>query len=740
MATKIKRLSINRIILLTINIPTILIVLLFGGCQKEEEKIKPIISTTQITDITANSVISGGKISNDGGTPVTTRGIVWDTSPNATTALPTKTIDGSGVGTFTSKIIGLLPLTKYFIRSYATNSIGTSYGDELTFTTLANLPSVTTNLTTNLTSSSILSGGTIINDGGATITARGVVWGTSSSPTTSLTTKTVDGSGVGAFESTINGLTFATKYYIRAYATNSIGTSYGNELTFTTLPIIPTLTTTPVTNLTSVSASSGGTISSDGGAPVTSRGIVWDNKTNPTIQLVTKTSDGSGVGNFISELRGLNPSTTYYVRAYATNSAGTSYGNELTFMTNSLQSHDFNKVQIPVGGNSWVDNGAVITPDGLTNWVNSSSTCKTYIRLSQPGTLKVSLKINATSGNNNIKVTILYKSVQLPISGNVETEYFAGQWDIANEGYISIDIQGVSRTSTTYGVLSYIFLSGSAVSSTMNYIPNNDNNMFYWGRRGVSLHLWHDITGSNNIEWFYSEIKVPANNDVVGSYYMANGFGEGYFGMQVSSATERRVLFSIWSPYVTDDPTKIPPEDKVILIRKGANVITGTFGNEGSGGQSYLVYNWKAESTYKFLVQGKPIENNFTQYTAWFFSPDESKWFLIASWKRPKTSTYLKNLYSFLENFYDNGGARTRMALYGNQWIKENGGNWKEISKATLTGSNESMYRKDYAGGISNGTYYLKIAGFFSQYTPLNQAFERFPINVPPDIDFSTLP
>lgn len=398
------------------------------------------------------------------------------------------------------------------------------------------------------------------------------------------------------------------------------------------------------------------------------------------------------------------------------------------------------KVQIPVGGNSYADHGAKISRAGLTNWNNPATVCKTYVRLSQAGTLKVWLKINAEDGNSVIKITILDRSEQLKVSGNTETEVYAGQWDVASEGYVSIDVQGISKTSPEYGILSNILISGSAVTDQMSYIPNNDNNMFYWGRRGVSLHLRHDVTGLNNIEWFYSEIEVPEGNDVTGSYYMADGFSNGYFGMQVNSATERRVLFSVWSPFATDDPRKIPPEDQVILVRKGDSVNTGSFGNEGSGGQSYLKFNWKAGNTYRFLIQGKPVENNYTQYTAWFFAPEESKWFLIASWNRPKTSVYLKNLYSFLENFNAEGGTRTRMALYGNQWAKENGSDWKEITKATFTGSNEWKYRKDYAGGISDGTYYLRTAGFFSQFTPLNQIFQRQPVNMPPDINFDALP
>ncbi len=700
----------------------------------------PILTSNSITNITSTSAAGGGNISSDGGASITARGVIWSTDTAPTISLSTKTTDGSASGNFTSNLTGLASATKYYVRAYATNSVGTSYGNEITFTTSANLSTLTTNPITNITSTSASGGGNVSSDGGTVITARGIVWGTNPAPTISLSTKTTAGSGTGSFTSNLTGLLAATKYYVRAYATNSLGTSYGEELAFTTSANLPALTSKPVINITSTSASGGGIISSDGEASITARGVVWSPNPVPTIALATKTTDGLGTGSFTSNLSGLSGATKYYVRAYATNSVGTSYGDEVTFTTSVPGVHDSNKVLVPVGGNSWVDNGALIATEGLTNWTNSSSVCKTYIRLSQPGALKVSLKINAGNGTNTIKVTVLNKSVELTITGNIENEVFVGEWDVPSEGYISIDVQGISKASISFGLLTNVVVSGSAVTNTMAYVPDNTDNRFYWQRRGPALSLFHDVTGTNNIEWYYSEIKVPTNSDVIGSYYMANGFAEGYFGFQVVSSTERIVLFSVWSPFVTDDPTMIPLEDQVILVRKGVNVVTGSFGNEGSGGKSYLKYNWIANNTYKFLVQGKPIDSNNTQYTAWFFAPEENKWFVIASWKRPKTSTYLKSLYSFIENFNTETGNIARMALYGNQWVRENGGTtWKELKRATLTGS-EAVFRKDYAGGIEGSNYYLKISGHFNQFTELNTTFTRQSLNVPPSIDLSTLP
>lgn len=196
------------------------------------------------------------------------------------------------------------------------------------------LPELTTAEISGLVHNGATCGGNIKSDGGATVSARGVCWSKNQNPTIN-DSKTTDGQGTGSFTSTISGLELNTVYYVRAYATNSAGTAYGNSVTFTTQttnPNLPVLTTSVIGNITKNSASSGGNITSDGGKTITARGICWGTSSNPTIT-ANKTTDGSGSGTFISSITGLNPNTTYFVRAYATNSEGTSYGHELSFKT-----------------------------------------------------------------------------------------------------------------------------------------------------------------------------------------------------------------------------------------------------------------------------------------------------------------------------------------------------------------------------------------------------------------------
>ncbi len=299
----------------------------------------PILNSTSdaysITQTTANS---GGNVSSDGGFSVMSKGVCWSTTTNPTISLATKTSDGTGNGSFESNLSGLMAGTTYYVRAYATNSIGTGYGSQINFTTSpVVLATITTSTALKTSQSSATCGGNVSSGGGGTITERGVCWSTSSSPTIALSTKTSDGTGTGAFTSSMTGLLENTTYYIRAYATNSAGTAYGAQVSITITPIvIPTITTSSAIPASQTTATCGGTITSDGGATITARGVCWSTETIPTIALSTKTVDGTGLGTFTSSITGLIVNTTYYVRAYATNSAGTAYGAQVSFSSNTL--------------------------------------------------------------------------------------------------------------------------------------------------------------------------------------------------------------------------------------------------------------------------------------------------------------------------------------------------------------------------------------------------------------------
>jgi uncharacterized protein (TIGR02145 family) len=306
----------------------------------------PELTTVAVTGITSSAAVSGGNIISDGGAAVTTRGICWAATVNPTIS-DSKTSNGSGTGSFSANITGLTPGSAYHVRAYATNSVGTAYGNDLPFTASAVTPTLTTATISSPTRTTAISGGNITNNGGAAVTARGVCWSTSSGPV-ATGSHTTDGTGNGIFTSNIAGLSSGTTYYVRAYATNTAGTAYGNEVFFTTSPVqIPTLSTTAVTTVTLTTAVSGGNITDDNGGIVTARGVCWNTSGNPTIS-DTKSSDGTGIGSFASNIAGLTAGTIYYARAYATNSAGTGYGNQIIFTASiaDIESNIYKTVQI----------------------------------------------------------------------------------------------------------------------------------------------------------------------------------------------------------------------------------------------------------------------------------------------------------------------------------------------------------------------------------------------------------
>jgi plastocyanin len=201
-------------------------------------------------------------------------------------------------------------------------------------------PVLSTTTVSSITTTTAISGGTVSSNGGGTITAKGICWSTAHNPTIA-DSKTIESTSANIFISSITSLSANTTYFVRAYATNSAGTGYGVEQTFTTLSVgsasIPTLTTTAISSITSAGASSGGAISLDGGAAVTARGVCWSTSANPTIA-DAKTTNGTGTGAFVSSITGLAANTTYHVRAYATNSVGTAYGNDVSFTTSAASS------------------------------------------------------------------------------------------------------------------------------------------------------------------------------------------------------------------------------------------------------------------------------------------------------------------------------------------------------------------------------------------------------------------
>jgi hypothetical protein len=225
----------------------------------------------------------------------------------------------------------LQPGVTYYCRAYATNSFGTAYGSNITITTPAKIPTVTTTTVTSILQNTFNSGGTVTSDGGDLVTSRGICYSKTSTPTTSDLIVT-SGSGVGAYISAVSGLVPNTTYYVRAFAINVAGAGYGSEIILKTRQSgIPSLITQAPNNITYNSAKSGGIIYLDSGSAITAKGVCWSLVSKPTVAN-SKTYDGTGVASFVSDLTNLTLGSKYYIRAYATNSIGTGYGLEYSFV------------------------------------------------------------------------------------------------------------------------------------------------------------------------------------------------------------------------------------------------------------------------------------------------------------------------------------------------------------------------------------------------------------------------
>jgi len=471
----------------------------------------PVVVTASLNNITEKSALAGGNVLQDGGSEVLYKGVCWSTNINPTVKLTSKTISGNNLGAFTSNITGLSKGTLYHVRAYAINSYDTAYGGDTIFMTL-DAAKVLTDSVTNISGTSATCGGTVTSDGGSFILRRGVCWSTSTLPTIVNASYSTDGFGSGHFSSTLSFLTTGTTYYVRAYAVNSTDTAYGNEVIFKT-PSLPAVTTAIVTSITGNSALCGGNAVS--GDNITSKGVVWSKFPNPTIALSTKTNDGTGKGTFSSSITNLNLNSKYYVRAYATNSVGTAYGNEINFttadkavvITANPQIKNYGEVEC--GGNVTSDGGMTVTQRGVCWDIQSNP--KFGINITNDG----SGTGNYISLIKNLNPETKYYIRSYAING-VDTSYgevknliitppLATTGSSSNIVFTDADISGVINARGQFTNISFEYGLTTSYGNTILASPSTSSNLTI---ENVSAHL----TGLNHNTTYHYRILAESEH------------------------------------------------------------------------------------------------------------------------------------------------------------------------------------------------------------------------------------
>jgi FlaG/FlaF family flagellin (archaellin) len=308
-------------------------ILVLVSCKLEEPQNPPSIITKVASDVTLKNATLNGEVTDEGFSATSDRGFVFsDKNPNPSVS-DTKIQSGYGKGEF-SIVLDKLPVkTKYYYKAYATNTKGTAYGEVQSFTTADySLSSLNTELPKNVGYTTAVLGGIITNDGGASISERGVCYSLNPNPTIT-DNKVVSGRGIGSFAVDIINLKDNSKYYARAYAINAKGIAYGNEQTFSTIEFkLPAFINKEPNSIGSTSFLFGTEISDNGGTDIVERGFCYGVNNNPTVN-DTKLKSGNGDGSYFSMISGLRENTTYYIRSYAINSKGIGYGSQVIVKT-----------------------------------------------------------------------------------------------------------------------------------------------------------------------------------------------------------------------------------------------------------------------------------------------------------------------------------------------------------------------------------------------------------------------
>lgn len=244
------------------------------------------------------------------------------------------------------------------------------------------------------------------------------------------------------------------------------------------------------------------------------------------------------------------------------------------------------------------------------------------------------------------------------------------------------------------------------------------------GKACRSVHLGYTNVPESTA--FYNEITVEQSAG--GTYFCVCGFSRGYYGIQELYDGKKVIIFSVWDPGNQDNPNEVEETQRVKLLYSDPAVRVKRFGNEGTGGQSFLDFDWKAGETYRFIVAARR-NNDRTEYASFFFHPDQQKWIHLVTFSTLTPDTALKGYYAFVEDFRRNGesATMTRTATYPNGWVRLSDGQWTPISQARFTGDSNPV--TNINAGLRNHQFYLSTGGSITNDdVPLRQVMTR-PVN-----------
>lgn len=374
------------------------------------------------------------------------------------------------------------------------------------------------------------------------------------------------------------------------------------------------------------------------------------------------------------------------------------------------------------------DGATVSRAHGVSDWVQVGTDVRWYGEFKATGPVRVAVALTLPPGDSlPLRLDVGGTSRTATARGaDGEIRVDLGEIAIATAGYQRFDLS-LLGPAVPGGEIDALLLDGAPVSSAhFNLDPR---------RNAASVHLRFPTDTGAQITGFYD--AVTAVDDPVATYYMAAGFSRGYFGMQVNSPTERRIIFSVWdaaSGTTATDRSTVPVDDQTVLVAKGPGVEASVFGNEGTGGHSHLVYNWKTGSTQQFFVTAA-TDGSHTTYSGYWLDPETQRWQLIASFRAAKDGGTLRRLYAFSEDFDGATGDLRRKARYGPQWIRLADSSWQELTTATFThDATGKAARTDRFMGVEDGRFFLSHGGFVPGFTPSGTSFTVPASGTPPRI------